>query len=35
MRFADDINPITLPIGPGVATPFASAGPVTLMEVPS
>lgn len=35
VRFADDVNSITLPISPDFATPFASAGPVTLMEVPS
>lgn len=35
VRFAEDYNPISLPIGPGVATPFASAGPFTLLEVPA
>ncbi len=35
VRFAEDYNPITLPIAPDITTPFASAGPFTLLEVPS
>jgi uncharacterized protein (TIGR02217 family) len=35
VRFAEDENPITLPVPPGLTTPFASAGPFRLMEVPS
>lgn len=34
-RFAEDYNPVTLPISPDITTPFASAGPFTLMEVPA
>jgi uncharacterized protein (TIGR02217 family) len=33
VRFSDDYNPITLPIGPDVTTPFASANSIVLMEV--
>lgn len=33
VRYQADYNPISLPIGPDTATPFASAGPFTLMEV--
>ena len=33
VRYEDDHNPISLPIGPGVTSPFASAGPFTLLEV--
>ncbi len=33
VRFADDYDPITLPIGPDFATPFASASSIVLMEV--
>ena len=33
VRFADDYNPVSLPISPDIATPFASAGPFVLMEV--
>lgn len=33
VRYQDGYNPITLPIGPDTATPFASAGPFTLIEV--
>ena len=33
VRFADDVNQIILPIGPGAATPFASTGSITLTEV--
>ena len=33
VRFADDYNPIMLPIGPDVTTPFASANAIVLMEV--
>ena len=33
VRFADDINPVTLPIGPDTASPYATAGAITLMEV--
>lgn len=35
VRFADDYNPVSLPISPDIATPFASAGPFTLLEVPA
>lgn len=35
VRFAEDYNPVTLPISPDITTPFASAGPFTLLEVPS
>lgn len=35
VRFADDYNPITLPIGPDFATPFASASSIILQEVPA
>lgn len=34
VHYQADYNPISLPIGPDTATPFASAGPFTLMEVP-
>ncbi|MER9733040.1 DUF2460 domain-containing protein [Mesorhizobium sp. M0217] len=33
VRYQADYNPISLPIGPDTGTPFASAGPFTLMEV--
>ncbi|RWN33426.1 DUF2460 domain-containing protein [Mesorhizobium sp.] len=33
VRYAADYNPLSLPIGPDTGTPFASAGPITLMEV--
>lgn len=32
VRYQADLNPITLPIGPGASNAFASAGPITLME---
>jgi len=35
VRFADDDNPATLPFPPGASTPFASAGPFRLLEVPA
>lgn len=35
VRFADDANPVTLPISPDITTPFASAGPFKLLEVPA
>lgn len=34
VRYESDVNPITLPIGPGTSNAFASAGPFTLMERP-
>ncbi|RUW47294.1 hypothetical protein EOA32_29255 [Mesorhizobium sp. M1A.F.Ca.ET.072.01.1.1] len=33
VRYSTDYNPVSLPIAPDFATPFASAGPITLMEV--
>lgn len=35
VRFEDDYSPITLPIGPDFASPFASASAIVLMEVPA
>jgi uncharacterized protein (TIGR02217 family) len=35
VRFSQDDNPITLPFPPEAATPFASAGPFQLLEVPA
>lgn len=35
VRFEDDYNPITLPIGPGATSPYASASSIVLMEVPA